>query len=496
MSKNKQILLFSGIGLLVLGGVTALLLLTAPEEKPDEPETEIVHEEIDERCYLTDKSISDILSVNVVNSLGEYDIIKEADLWTIDGLQKAAISNQSVEALVTNVSAMTASDFVEENAADMAKYGLDKPTAIVTVKYNDGTEFSFSMGNDVAADTSKIYLCETGKNTVYTYKTSALTLFNEEKFAFISVAATPEYVQASGEEIKKLTIERFDLEEPIVIETLPAPDDGSLAVFAYEMTSPYTAYVDLTNAPNFMYSIFGLTAEKAAWYGMTEEDYVISGLNDPTCVFTVETNVKNYTITLGSAISDEVADENGNVTTKVVGFYGMSSEVPDTLFVFSLDSVQAVVIQPDDLISRLFLMPYIYSLDTVQYEDSQGTSFELSFEEAGTDDDGNKVYKHLLNGEEHDEARIKSMYQYLISASGEETYFEEAKGELLAQVTYNYKKAGEQPHVVQFYSCDEDRSVIINVNGENLFKTKQIYMTQLYSNAKNFLGGGEIVLTY
>ena len=70
------------------------------------------------------------------------------------------------------------------------------------------------------------------------------------------------------------------------------------------------------------------------------------------------------------------------------------------------------------------------------------------------------------------------------------------KGELLAQVTYNYKKAGEQPHVVQFYSCDEDRSVIINVNGENLFKTKQIYMTQLYSNAKNFLSGGEIVLTY
>ena len=104
MSKNKQILLFSGIGLLVLGGVTALLLLTAPEKKPEESETEIVEEEIDERCYLTDKSISDILSVNVVNSLGEYDIIKEADLWTIDGLQKAAIANDSVDALVTNVS--------------------------------------------------------------------------------------------------------------------------------------------------------------------------------------------------------------------------------------------------------------------------------------------------------------------------------------------------------------------------------------------------------
>lgn len=496
MSKNKQILIFSAIGLLVLGGVTALLLLTAPEKEPEKTDTEIVQEEIDERCYLTNKTIDDILSVNVVNSLGEYDIIKEDDLWTIDSIQKAAISNEAVEALVTNVAAMTATNFVEENAEDLVKYGLDKPTAIVTVKYKDNTEFSFSMGNTVPSDTKQIYFCETGKTTVYTYTASALSLFNEEKFAFISVAATPEYNQSSGEEVKKLTIERFDLDEPIVIESLPAPDDGSIAVFAYEMTSPYNAYVDLTNAPNFMYSIFGLTAEKAAWYGMSEEDYVISGLSDPSCVFTVETNVKNYTITLGNAISDEVADENGNVTTKIVGFYGMSSEVPETLFVFDLESIPAMVIQPDELISRLFLMPYIYSLDTLEYEDKEGTSFELSFEETGTDENGNAVYKHFLNGEEHDETRLKAMYQYLISASGEETYFEEAKGELLAQVTYNYKKAGEQPHVVQFYSCDEDRSVIINVNGENLFKTKQIYITQLYSNAKNFLNGGEIVLTY
>ncbi|MBQ8904316.1 MAG: DUF4340 domain-containing protein [Oscillospiraceae bacterium] len=372
---------------------------------------------------------------------------------------------------------------------------MDKPTAIVTVKYTDGTEFSFSMGNEVAADSKKIYFCETGKTTVYTYTASSLALFNEEKFAFISIAATPAYDQSSGEEVKKLTIERFDLDEPIVIEALAAPEDGSIAVFAYEMVSPYTAYVDLTNAPNFMYSIFGLTADKAAWFGMTDEDYVISGLSEPSCVFTVETNVKTYTITLGNALSEEVPDENGNVTTQIAGFYGMSSEVPDTLFVFSLENIQAMVIQPDDLISRLFLMPYIYSLDTVVYEDCKGTSFEMSFE-ATKDEAGEDVYKHFLNGEECAEDRLKEMYQYLISASGEETYFEEEKGELLAQVTYNYKKAGEQPHVVQFYSCDGDRSVIINVNGENLFKTTQSYITQLYSNAQNFLSGGEIVLTY
>ena len=182
MSKNKQILLFSVIGLLVLGAVTALLLFTAPEKEPEDTETEVVEEEIDERCYLTDKKIADVLSVNVVNSMGEYNVIKEGDSWTIDGLQDAAVVNTTVKTLVENVAAMTASDFVEENAADLSKYGLDKPTAVVTVKYTDNTEFSFSMGNEVAADTSKIYFCETGKTTVYTYKNTALSYFNEEKF--------------------------------------------------------------------------------------------------------------------------------------------------------------------------------------------------------------------------------------------------------------------------------------------------------------------------
>lgn len=88
------------------------------------------------------------------------------------------------------------------------------------------------------------------------------------------------------------------------------------------------------------------------------------------------------------------------------------------------------------------------------------------------------------------------MYQYLIGASGDELYFEEEKGELLASVTYNYADPQESADVVRFYTSTTDRHVIINVNGQNLFKTKQIYINQLFSNVKSFLSGGEIVLTY
>lgn len=495
MSKNKQILIFSGIGLLVLGGVAAVLMLTAPEKEPDPADDTTVEEQVDERLVLTEKTAADVVSIHVKNLNDEYDIVKNGEEWTISGIEGAAILTDNLSTLVTNVSAMTADQLVEENAADLSKYGLTAPESEVTVDYG-GEKFTFLVGNETPTSTSTVYFCEKDKNTVYTYKKSQISGFSNDKFSYVSTAAMPAYDQQSGEEVTKFIIERADLEEPIIIEQIPAPGEDEIAVFSYELTSPYNAYADLTDAPNFIYSLFGLTANKVAWFGMEEQDYEISGINDPNCVFTLETTLKTYTITLGNAVAEEVADENGNVTTQIAGFYGMSSEVPDTLFLFSVDSIPAFSIQAESIISRLFLMPYIYSLESVEYSDNKGQEFTLGFETIkGEGEDGADIHNHYLNGEIHDEQQIKNMYQYLIAASGDDLYMEEEKGELLATVTYNYTDEGEASDVVRFYSSD-DRKVIINVNGDNLFKTKQIYMNQLYSNVESFLKGGEIVLTY
>lgn len=494
MSKNKQILIFSGIGLAVLGGVTAVLLLTAPEEMPEEPETVI--EETDERLILTDKTMADVTSVHVKNLSGEYDIIKTEE-WTVKGLESANITISSLEAMVGTLSSMTAKQVVEENAADLSKYGLTAPSAEVTVYFGEESH-TFLIGNEVPADSGAVYFSEKDKGTVYTFKSSDLTAFSSEKFDFIDRAAMPPYDQSTGEAVTKFTIERADLEEPIVIESLPEPGKDEIAVFSYELTSPFNVYVDLTNAPNFIYSLFGLTADKAVWYGMEEQDYELSGVNNPSCVFTLETTLKTYTVTLGNAVAKEVTDESGNVSTEIAGFYGMSSEVPDTLFLFSAESIPAFSIQAESIMSRLFLMPYIYSLETVEYSDKDGRSFNIGFETVKAEtEDGQDKHSHYLNGELHEEQQVKNMYQFMISASGDELYTEEdGNGELLATVTYNYADKSEGSDVVKFYSSESDRKVIINVNGKNLYKTKQIYVNQLYKNAENFLKGEEIVLTY
>ncbi len=502
MSKNKQILIFSGIGLAVLGGVAAALILTAPKPE-DEPE-ELPAEE-DASLILTEKTEADVESLHIKNGDGEYDIINSGEtgedgavVWTVAGLEGARLMSSELSAAVANAAALTARQLVEENAAELDKYGLSEPQAEVTVHYTDGTDYSFRFGKETPTSSAAVYFSGEEETTVYTYTKSKLTAFTNDRFGFIETQVMPAADNSGEEEILRFQIERANLEEPIVIEKIPdSGDPDELAVFTYQMTSPYTAYADLTDSPTFIYSLFGLTATSAEWYGMEEKDYKISGLDQPSCVFTLETNKKTYTVTLGNTAAREVTDENGNPSTEIMGVYGMCSEVPDTLFLFDYASIPAASIQPESIISNLFLMPYIYSLKELHYEDSTGQKFTLEFAKVkDATDTENAVYSHKLNGEDYDEQRIKNIYQYLISASGDETYFGDAQGELLAEVRYVYADTSRGEDVVRFYSSTEDRRVIVNVNGKNLFKAKQIYMTQLYQNVENFLNGGEIILTY
>ncbi|MGN0578963.1 MAG: DUF4340 domain-containing protein [Ruminiclostridium sp.] len=506
MSKNKQILLFSAIGIAVLGAITALLLLTAPKPEEEEQETTDIQQE-DTSLVLLDRKAEEVTKLTVRNSLGEYEITPtgdEEDPWTIADISTAPLLSSSLSSTVENAVSITAKQFVEETD-DIKKYGLAEPTAEVFVEFSDGTSHSFKIGDDVPNSTTTVYMTVDGKN-VYTCNKSSFNTMTSDKLGFVNTTVIPEYNQSSGEEVIKMTVERADLEEPLVIETNPADDDSGIQVYAYRMTSPYSAYADLADAPNFMYSLFGLTAESAQWVGLDETDYLMAGLNEPTCKITVETNLKTYTITLGTALVDTTTDENGVEKTEVKSFYGISSEVPDVLYRFNISDIAAVTINPKSLISKYFLMPYIYSLDSVEYSDKEGRNFTLGFEtipgeetvnEDGETVKGEDIRNHYLNGEMGDTELIKDMYQYLISAAGEDLYLEEGgRGELLATVTYTYADKSRGKDVVEFYASENDRKVIISLNGENLFKTRQMYVTQLYSNVDSFLSGGEIVQTY
>ena len=490
--KNKQIIIFSLIGLAVLGAVAALLMLTQPSSSQEE-ETTTEATTIDENLIISQADEEEIASIRIKNDSDDYTIIRTVDeegnvSWAIEGVDiDADLYNSGIfEAVAGYAQDLTAKEMVEENAEDLSKYGLDSPSAEVTVTKTDGTQTGFILG-DSAPTGSYTYVAKSGENDVftnYTYKVNSFYSYTRMSYVVTDVieaydSTTPPTVQ--------------DLEQDIVLEALPElPEDSdSIAVFSHQFTSPYNVNLDLSAASQYVYAMYGLTADQAAYLEVTDETKVLTGLDDPFCEVSMLVEDTIYRLYIGNAIEEEYTDEaSGVTTTAVTGYYGYCNKVPDVIYIFSPDTVFWVTMDVEDYISKIFLMPYIYDLTEVSYDDGE-TSFTVTIE--GNNEENRFT---LADGTEVDGELFKTMYEYMVQARGEEIYTDEAKGELLATYTYKYEDTTQADSVVRYYEGVDDRSVIVNVDGKNVYKTKPMYVTRLIENAKSFLEGGEITLSY
>ncbi len=511
MSKNKQILIWSLVGVAVLGAVTAVLLLTAPPKDntgtggTDSSAAAGAVE--DSRLMLCERGRNDIASVSVTNKDDKYTLTPTSDkddkgyfLWTITDIASAPLDTASLGNAAEAAGTFEAKEFVEEiaDSSMLDKYGLTEPRATVTAKFADGAEFSFRLGDDVPSSSGSLYMTADGKN-VYTCSKSYYSTFFGNRYSFVQLNAIPDYEQAT-EQILNMNIERADFEKPLSIEVIEPGDDDDIQVYTYRLTSPYYAYMDLTNAPTFLYSLFGLKAAACEIVGLNDEIREAAGLNAPVCKVDITTNMRDYSLTIGAPIYTKQTAEDGTETSKITGFYGVSGDYPDILYSFTASDLEVLTIKPETLISRLFLMPYIYSLSSVRYTEPSGKDITLGIETIKAAEEGAEdVHNYTLNGEPTPEEPLKNLYQFMISAAGEELYFDEDRGEQLAEIVYTYNDptAGMNGRdIVTFYASNTDRKVIIALNGSNLFKTRQMYVTQLISNVDNFLNGREIIETY
>ena len=511
MGKNAKIIIFSLIAIAVLGGVAAVLMLTAPEktEQPENNEFAQPSSSSDGvQLKLCSREEADVSMIEVTNDSGSYTIkpsgSTDADggiIWTVDGLEEAPLDNSVISTAVGYACTVDAKEFAEtlSDPSDLAKYGLDEPAATVKTIFSDGSDFTFMLGDSVPNVTTAVYMTPDREN-IYTAYVSRTSVFSENKLTYVSRAVTPAYDQSAGEEVIKLTVERSDLEEPIVIDFIPEGEGEEVHVYSYRMTSPYSAYIDFTDGTGFVYSPFGLTASTVLDVGIGETEMNATGMNDPTCKISVVSNIRSFDVTVGNPIYNTVTGEDGVDREVLQGYYGISGEHPGVMYFFEAGSVAAVTTDPAKILSKLFLMPYILSLESVEYSDNTGRSVAIGIERIPSENEDEKDSEnYYVNGELWDTQQVKNLYQYFISAAGEELYLDEDRGDFIAEIVYNYRDKSQGiggKDTVRFYSSNTDRKVIISMNGENLFKTRQMYATQLLANITSFLDGGEIISTY
>ena len=538
LSKTTKTVIIAAAVLLVLGAVLLALVMTSPKEDAGSGNSDVSGQsgtsessgtsgtaesgdsstasQADEKVTINSYEQENVLKLEVVNQTGSFSFdrasreVSSTDddgnvststqyYWTSPELDGISRNDSTIGAFVRSMAGLSASSMVEENAADLEKYGLAEPLSDVRMTFDDGSTNEVLFGIRNPAATNYVYCCVKGSNDVMqvSYYSTGSAFYDIKDF--VSLVLTDSYDANNPQELEYLTIERKDLSEPVEIEYMfdvaaEAEDEDSVVTTfnSHRITSPITAELDTTSGQTICYGLYALSAASCQYIDPTDEDIAQTGLDDPYCRISFKYGGKARVLLLGNEIRESSDDSDGESLSSVTGYYAMF-EGDRLIYAISTSNAPWYTFKVQDIMSRRPISPYIYTVDKLTVTTPDG---EYVFTVDGDSDEHTFYY----NGEALDDSNFKSFYQHLITSMGEELFFEEADYEPYIKVQFDYREEyydtyGRSSDVLEFYKSD-DRKSIVRVNGDVLYKVRQVYTDRLLSNLDALLNGGDIELNW
>lgn len=489
MKKNTIALIACTVALLAAGGGYAALMLTDGGDESSSASSEAVSmDESSVPVSLLDFEKSDIESVTVKNSSGEYTGIPDGEpaedgtvTFTIKGFEKFDINTTLTSSLLNSSAALNSDSTAEENPADLEKYGLKSPLAEVRVKAGSG-EKTILVGNESPVK-GETYCMEKDGDSVYLAATSSLSVFLNDAEKYISTTLLEKPADDAMPTVEEIKIERPDLDYDIVLKYDDSTDDenttsGTLAT--HYMTEPVFAYLDVEKSQDATQGLFGLSAQSVMIVSPSDDEIAASGLDKPLCTVTMKTDEpKEYTLKIGSKL------EVGGSSCYLVMFN-------DNDIIYAVDSENLcwATLQPGDITSRMVFGTYVWDIGKLDISVDGGE--KVSFEGSGTSQDDYKVTK---NGKGCDSERFRSFYTFLLKTSAEEFVIdEEPSGDPVVSISLETQD-GKTKQTIDFYKAD-GKKALISVNGTPCFKCRMAYVDLLIDNLSKFDTDEEFVMNW
>lgn len=487
MKKNIKAFIACGAILVLAGGGYAALMLT--DNAPDTSSVSSTNEPV---AVIHDPLLNfekaDITSVSVKNSSGGYEAFPTGEtgedgmpVFTVKGVEDLDVNYTITSSLGNSASSLGCDDVIEENAADLEKYGLASPQAEVTVKTASETK-KLLVGNE-SPTSGETYCMIEGEKKVCLAATSSLSVFLNTKESFLSTTLIASDTSGNNPSAKTIVIDRTDLDYDIVLkldETKSESDNTTGTLATHYMEEPVFSYLDVQKSQNATQGFFGLSAYSAVYAHPTEEQLAASGFEAPLCTVTAEIeNGEKYVIKIGSKIS--VADGE---------YYSVMINDVDVIYAVSAESLCWATLMPGDITSKMIFGTYVWDIGKLSINVNGGEN--VVFEGSGSSADD---YQLTKNGKKADAARFQAFYQYLLKTSAEDFVMDEQpQGEPVVSIQLETQK-GTVKQTVEFYKSDGKKSLIV-VNGVPCFKCRTAYVDLLIENLAKFDTNEDFVMNW
>ena len=268
----------------------SVVLLTRPSGKEDSSSdaTAATTQSAEDLAALTlsDESADNVKQISVTNATGSYEVVRvktaktttatdatdatdstaattgtESADFRISGWEDIPTNESLLGTLANNTASLQADQCVEEHATDLDKFGLGKDATQVSMQFDDGTTFAFRIGGSVSGASCN-YFALADSDTVYAVKTSLLANFSKADTDFLATTVLEKPDDDNMPTINTVTIERKDLDTPIVLEHRDTSNDGESGntQSTHKMTSPISAYLSVERSKDVIEGLFGLSA--------------------------------------------------------------------------------------------------------------------------------------------------------------------------------------------------------------------------------------------
>ncbi len=473
---EKKLLKFIGAGLGIIIILTAALIIVNNQaEKYD----------IGAKVF-ADKEATDILRLDISNEYGSYSIYYDPDEegYVFDDIPVNIVDFDGFSELMYHASGYGALRLVKEQAKDLETYGLESPSAEVSVQFTDGSSFSMAIGNKepLSGNYYGMVLNDEEENgNVYIFAAEDVTYFLLKKEKYISYQVTPELAVTSPlSAIRNITFSGKALEKTIEIKAVTDSDtETKLAAKSFgpathivKMNGTYE--LDQTYGIEILGSVLGIKAIDVVKYNITDEELRELGFDEP--YMQVDFSLKNNT--------DYIADYQLRLVPK--GDYYMAYMLGSGV-VFLIEPPAFVSIDYTKLCMRWFLSPLRTDLTDLTVEFDGKTYVYKS----GVDEDGNICA--WVNDQLMDKDLFFSFYRLITSAASDGLYLEDAvnEGSPVMTITYNYNIDGKSPDVMKLYKGSL-RRVNVEINGITEFDMKSSFVDAVKTACEHTLTGESI----
>ncbi|MBO4368207.1 MAG: DUF4340 domain-containing protein, partial [Clostridia bacterium] len=367
--------------------------------------------------------------------------------YQVEGMPWFQLKTSQANNMIVYGFTMTASRVIEENAEDMAVYGLDKPQVQAVFEYHDGTTMTINVGNKIPAgnyyyvtldDSRTVYMVH---GNIYSYNHYALESLYQmptlDTFDVDNYGADWVLIEQRGKETIEMVMEETNGE--------------TTSISSWMMIQPVRYGLSTDRSSEIEKGIAGIALTGFAGYAPDEPSLAGYGLTDPYAhVAMTDSQENSCDFVIGDLV--EGGDSLRYVT---IDDSGIVYTLDTSLLSFLSDARVSYVV---DQFANLVYIKRVNGFE-ITTPDTVYTAVVEHYEETNDKGETKEKERFIYEGEPAEEDIFRDFYQVVIGTLFDKR-IEDAnewhlEGDAEVTVTYHLTYTDE-PYVVEYVSYDRD----------------------------------------